>query len=58
MSDDVMQLMKEKGTYHVPTLVAGAFVADKAKIDGFFPEIVRPKAAAIGPVLIETFRRS
>jgi imidazolonepropionase-like amidohydrolase len=58
MTDDIMKLMKENGTYHVPTLVAGAWVAEKSKIDGFFPEIVRPKAAAIGPVLIETFSRS
>jgi len=58
MSDEVMQLMKKNGTYHVPTLVAGDWVAEKAKIDGFFPEIVRPKAAAIGPVLQETFARS
>ena len=37
MSDEVMQLMKDNGTYHVPTLVAGAWVAEKATIDGFFP---------------------
>jgi imidazolonepropionase-like amidohydrolase len=48
MSDRVMTLMKQKGTWYVPTLYAGRFVADKAKIDGYFPEIVRPKAARIG----------
>jgi imidazolonepropionase-like amidohydrolase len=58
MSDDIMEMMRDRGTYHVPTLVAGAWVAEKAKIDDFFPEIVRPKAAAIGPVMIETFARS
>jgi len=58
MTDEIMVLMKENGTYHVPTIVAGDWVAEKAKIDGFFPEIVRPKAAAIGPIIKETFSRS
>jgi imidazolonepropionase-like amidohydrolase len=46
MSERVMTLMKQKGTWYVPTIYAGRFVADKAKIDGYFPEIVRPKARA------------
>ena len=54
MSDRVMKLMKEKGTWYVPTLYAGRFVADKAKIDGYFPEIVRPKAARIGAQIQDT----
>lgn len=58
MTDEIMVLMKENGTYHVPTIVAGDWVAEKAKIDGFFPEIVRPKAAAIGPIIKDTFSRS
>jgi len=58
MSDEVMQLMKERGTYFVPTIMAGNWVAEKAKIDGFFPELVRPKAAAIGPVIKDTFSRA
>jgi hypothetical protein len=41
-----MTLMKEKGTWYVPTMYAGRFVADKAKIDGYFPEIVRPEGGA------------
>lgn len=58
MSDEVMRLMRERGTFYVPTIVAGAWVAEQAKIDGFFPELVRPKAAAIGPVIMDTFRRA
>lgn len=58
MSDELMALMKEKGTYYVPTVSAGKFVAEKAKLDGYFPAIVRPKAAAIGPLIQETFRRA
>lgn len=58
MSDEVMELMKERGTWYVPTILAGQWVAEKAEIDGFFPELVRPKAAAIGPVIHDTFRRA
>ena len=35
--------------------MAGKWVAEKAKIDGFFPELVRPKAATIGPLIQQTF---
>ncbi len=55
MDKEVMRLMKQRGTYYVPTILAGNWVAEKAKIDGFFPELVRPKAAAIGPLIETTF---
>jgi imidazolonepropionase-like amidohydrolase len=58
MSDEVMELMRDRGTWYVPTILAGKWVAEKAEIDGFFPELVRPKAAAIGPVIHDTFRRA
>ena len=58
MDDEIRELMKANGTYYVPTILAGKFVADKAKIDGFFPELVRPKAAAIGPLIQETFKKA
>lgn len=58
MDDEIRKLMKEYGTYYVPTILAGKFVADKAKIDGFFPELVRPKAAAIGPLIQNTFEQA
>lgn len=58
MDDEVMSLMKEHGTYYVPTILAGEWVTEKAKIDGFFPELVRPKAAAIGPIIQDTFARA
>jgi imidazolonepropionase-like amidohydrolase len=58
MTDELMALMKEKGTYYVPTISAGKFVAEKSQIDGYFPAIVRPKAAAIGPLIQETFGRA
>lgn len=58
MDDTTMALMKEHGTYYVPTVIAGKWVAEKAEIDGFFPELVRPKAAAIGPLIQQTFSRA
>ena len=48
MDDEAIQLFKEKGVWYVPTLSAGIFVGDKAKLPGYFPEVVRPKAALIG----------
>jgi imidazolonepropionase-like amidohydrolase len=58
MSDEVMDLMIERGTYFIPTVMAGNWVAEKAAIDGFFPELVRPKAASIGPIIADTFSRA
>ncbi len=58
MDDEVIKLMKQKGTWYVPTITAGRFVADKARVDGYFPEVVRPKAAAVGPQIQGTFTRA
>jgi len=55
MDDSTMELMKQYGTYYVPTVLAGKWVAEKSQIDGFFPDVVRPKAAAIGPLIQNTF---
>lgn len=58
MNDEVMRLMKKKGTYYVPTITAGKYVAEKAAIKGFYPDIVQPKAAAIGPKIQGTFAKA
>ncbi|MEW6158124.1 MAG: amidohydrolase family protein [Verrucomicrobiota bacterium] len=58
MDDEVIQLMKQHGTYLVPTISAGRFVGEKAKVEGFYPEIVRPKAASIGPQVDAMFQRA
>jgi len=58
MDDKTMALMKQHGTYFVPTISAGRYVAEKAKVPGFFPEMVRVKAAAIGPLIQQTFARA
>jgi imidazolonepropionase-like amidohydrolase len=50
--------MKQKGTWWVPTNMAGEWVAQKAQEPGYFPEIVRPKAAAIGPEISRTFAKA
>ena len=58
MTDEVMDLMINNGTYYVPTISAGEFVAEKSKIDNYFPEIVRPKAASVGPQIGSTFTKA
>ncbi|TDF35450.1 amidohydrolase family protein [Alteromonadaceae bacterium M269] len=58
MDDETFELMKKHGTYYVPTVLAGKWVAEKAEIDGFFPDLVRPKAAAIGPLIQNTLSRA
>jgi imidazolonepropionase-like amidohydrolase len=58
MDDEAIALMKQNGTWMIPTISAGRYVAEKAKIADFFPEIVRPKAATIGPLIQGTFGRA
>ena len=48
MADRTMRLMKEKQTYLVPTISAGEHVAKMAKIAGYYPEIIIPKALEVG----------
>ena len=55
MDEEAMGLMKKMGTYFVPTITAGKSVADSAKKPGYFPDIVTPKALAIGPKIQGTF---
>jgi len=58
MDQEVMDLMKSKGTYYVPTIMAGDWVAEKAKIPNFFPALVKPKAKKIGPQIQSTFAKA
>jgi imidazolonepropionase-like amidohydrolase len=58
MTDEDIALMKEHGTYYVATISAGRFVAEKSKIDGYFPIVVQAKAAAIGPQIQQTFAKA
>jgi imidazolonepropionase-like amidohydrolase len=58
MSEEVMKLMKEKGTYLVPTITAGKAVGENAKKPNYYPDIVVPKALAIGPKIQSTFEKA
>lgn len=58
MDDETMNLMKQYGTYLVPTITAGSSVADSAKIAGYFPDVVTPKALAVGPQIQNTFAKA
>ena len=58
MDDEVIRLMKKHGTWYVPTIHAGKFVAERAEERGYLPEMVRLKAAAIGPQIQDTFAKA
>lgn len=58
MSDETMELMKQHDAYYVPTITAGKEVTDKAKMKGFYPEIIVPKALEIGPKIQTTFGKA
>ena len=55
MDEEVMQAMKAKNCYYIPTITAGWAVGQNAKKEGYYPEVVRPKAERIGPVIQDTF---
>jgi imidazolonepropionase-like amidohydrolase len=55
MTPEVMDLMKQKGTFYVPTISAGKYVAEKAKVPGYYNPLVVPKALEIGPQIQKTF---
>ena len=58
MDDETIALAKKNGTWYVPTISAGRYVADKAKEADYYSPLVRPKAAAIGPQIQATFGRA
>lgn len=58
MTDEVMDLMIRKGTFFVPTISAGKFVAEQAKVPGYYHPLVVPKALEIGPQIQATFARA
>ena len=55
ISARTMNLMIQKNAYLVPTISAGKFVAEKAKIKGYYPEVIVPKAKKIGAQIQATF---
>jgi imidazolonepropionase-like amidohydrolase len=58
MDAEDMKLMVEHGTYYVPTIIAGDFVARQAKVPGYYPATIAGKAIAIGPLIQATAGRA
>jgi imidazolonepropionase-like amidohydrolase len=47
LDEEAVRLMKEHGTYFVPTLMAGEYVAGKATVRHYPPEIAKKAQAAV-----------
>ena len=59
MTEEIMDLMIQKGTFYVPTISAGKFVAETASKDPtYYHPLVRPKALEIGPQIQATFGKA
>ncbi|WP_249352093.1 MULTISPECIES: amidohydrolase family protein [unclassified Rudaea] len=54
MNDEDMKLMKEHGTWYVPTIIAGKYVEEKAGVPGYYPPQVAAKAKQVGPIIQAT----
>lgn len=58
MDDETIELFKKHGTWYVPTITAGKAVGDSAKIPGYYPPVVVPKALETGPQVQKTFAKA
>ncbi|MCF6300461.1 MAG: amidohydrolase family protein [Proteobacteria bacterium] len=58
LDDEIIALMKKHGTYLVPTLIAGDWVTEKSRVEGYFPAVIAKKAATIGPVIANSFAKA
>jgi imidazolonepropionase-like amidohydrolase len=58
LDDEVVAAMKQHGTWLVPTLSAGRFASEKAEQPGYFPEVVRVKARAVGIMVRQALARA
>ena len=56
--DQTFAMYKEHGTYLVPTILAGKTVAEMATIPGYFHLTVQVRAATIGPLIQDMFKRA
>lgn len=54
MDEEVAALMIQNNTYMVPTLSAGRYVEEKAKIPNYYPPVILPKITSTMAVLDET----
>ncbi|MGH6887746.1 MAG: amidohydrolase family protein [Rhizomicrobium sp.] len=57
MDQEVIDTMRARGIFYVPTTLAGVTVAEYATKQDFMPPAVRDKALAVGPQIVETLRR-
>lgn len=58
MDEEGMRLMKQRGTWYVPTIIAGRFVAEKANTPGYYPARIAEKAKRVGPLIQQTAGRA
>ncbi len=58
MDDEAIKIFIQKGTYYVPTIIAGKSTADSAKIPGYYHPLVVPKALETGPYIQKTFEKA
>lgn len=58
MTEEIMDLMIQKGTFYVPTISAGKYVAEQAKVAGYYHPLVVPKALEMGPLIQNTFGKA
>jgi imidazolonepropionase-like amidohydrolase len=58
MNAEDMKLMIQRGTWYVPTIIAGDYVMRQAKIPGYYPPQVAAKALAVGPLIQATAGRA
>ncbi|MBO9663600.1 amidohydrolase family protein [Dokdonella sp.] len=54
MSDEDMKLMKQHGTWYVPTIIAGRYVQEMAEKPGYYPAQIAAKAKQVGPIIQQT----
>jgi imidazolonepropionase-like amidohydrolase len=58
MDDADMRLMKEHGTWYVPTIIAGKYTQEMANVPGYYPAQVAAKAKQVGPLIQATAGRA
>lgn len=54
MNAEDMKLMKEHGTWFVPTVYTATYVSERAKTPGIYPPAVQAKALQVGPQIMKT----
>ena len=58
LDDADIKLMKEHGTWLVPTIVAGKYVEEMAGKPGYYPPQIAAKAKQVGPIIQATAGRA